>query len=123
MEAVDQVHLNFNPATLAVLNGPVGLIMFGVAPDIRVDDFKRVVRDPRGPLLGLAAQFLLLPAMTFLLVLIIKPLPSRSTMPWVWRSAIGRVGASVATATTPARFRGEVTRGTVPCFEGLFLLG
>ncbi len=50
--------------------------MFGVALDIRVDDFKRVIRDPRGPLIGLAAQFLLLPAMTFLLVLVIKPLPS-----------------------------------------------
>jgi len=62
MEAVDQVHLNFNPATLTVLNILIGLIMFGVALDIRVDDFKRVVRDPRGPLIGLGAQFLLLPA-------------------------------------------------------------
>ncbi len=76
MDAIDQVRLNFNPATLAVLNALIGLIMFGVALDIRVEDFKRVVRDPRGPLIGLGAQFLLLPAMTFVLVLIIKPLPS-----------------------------------------------
>ena len=76
MDAVDQVQLNFNPATLAVLNVLIGLIMFGVALDVRIDDFKRVVRDPRGPLIGLGAQFLLLPAMTFLLVLLIKPLPS-----------------------------------------------
>ncbi len=76
MGPVDQVQLNFNPATLALLNILIGLIMFGVALDIRVDDFKRVIRDPRGPLIGLAAQFLLLPAMTFLLVLVIKPLPS-----------------------------------------------
>ena len=76
MEAVDQVQLNFNPATLTVLNILIGLIMFGVALDIRVDDFKRVLRDPRGPLIGLGAQFLLLPAMTFALVSIIKPLPS-----------------------------------------------
>ena len=76
MEAVDQVQLNFNSATLAVLNVLIGLIMFGVALDIRVDDFRRVVRDPRGPLIGLGAQFLLLPAMTFVLVLIIEPLPS-----------------------------------------------
>ena len=54
----------------------IGLIMFGVALDIRVDDFKRVARDPRGPLIGLAAQFLLLPAMTFVLVLVLEPLPS-----------------------------------------------
>jgi len=76
MNTVDQVQLNFNPATLTLLNILIGLIMFGVALDIRVDDFRRVVRDPRGPLIGLAAQFLLLPAMTFVLVLIIKPLPS-----------------------------------------------
>jgi len=36
MDAVDQVQLNFNPATLAVLNILIGLIMFGVALDIRV---------------------------------------------------------------------------------------
>jgi len=76
MDAVDQVHLNFNPATLTVLNILIGLIMFGVALDIRVDDFKRIVRDPRGPLVGLGAQFLLLPAMTYLLVLVVQPVPS-----------------------------------------------
>jgi BASS family bile acid:Na+ symporter len=76
MNAVDQVQLNFNPATLAALNVLIGLIMFGVALDIRVDDFKRVVRDPRGPMIGLAAQFILLPAMTYVLVGIIDPLPS-----------------------------------------------
>ncbi|MGB5702900.1 MAG: bile acid:sodium symporter family protein [Polyangiales bacterium] len=76
MEAVDQVQLNFDPATLTLLNVLIGLIMFGVALDIRAEDFKRVVRDPRGPLIGLGAQFILLPAMTFVLVLIIEPLPS-----------------------------------------------
>ena len=76
MNAVDQVQLNFNPATLAALNVLIGLIMFGVALDIRVDDFKRVVRDPRGPMIGLTAQFILLPAMTYVLVGIIDPLPS-----------------------------------------------
>jgi BASS family bile acid:Na+ symporter len=76
MGTVDQVQLNFDPATLSLLNALIGLIMFGVALDIRIDDFKRVVRDPRGPLIGLAAQFVLLPAMTFVLVGILEPLPS-----------------------------------------------
>ena len=76
MEGVDQVQLNFNPATLTLLNVLIGLIMFGVALDIRVEDFRRVLRDPRGPLIGLGAQFLLLPALTFVLVLILDPLPS-----------------------------------------------
>jgi len=76
MNAVDQVQLNFSPGTLALLNVLIGLIMFGVALDIRVADFKRVVTDPRGPLIGLVAQFVLLPAMTYVLVGIIDPLPS-----------------------------------------------
>lgn len=76
MNAVDQVQLNFNAATLTVLNVLIGLIMFGVALDIRVEDFKRLARDPRGPLIGLGAQFLLLPAFTFALIQLIDPLPS-----------------------------------------------
>lgn len=76
METIDQVQLNFSPATLTLLNVLIGLIMFGVALDIRTEDFRRVVRDPRGPLIGLGAQFLLLPAFTFLLIQVIDPLPS-----------------------------------------------
>lgn len=76
MEGIDQVQLNFNPTTLNILNALIGLIMFGVALDIRTEDFRRVIRDPRGPLIGLGAQFLLLPAFTFLLIQIIDPVPS-----------------------------------------------
>ncbi len=32
MAAVDQVRLNFNPQGLFVINGAIGLMMFGVAP-------------------------------------------------------------------------------------------
>lgn len=76
MTPIDQVQLNFNESSLLLLNVLIGLIMFGVALDIRVDDFRRVVRDPRGPLIGLGAQFLLLPAFTFLLIGIVDPAPS-----------------------------------------------
>jgi len=73
---LDQVELNFNETTLTLLNILIGLIMFGVALDIRLEDFRRVARDPRGPIIGLGAQFLLLPAFTFLLTRIINPAPS-----------------------------------------------
>ncbi len=76
MEPIDEVMLNFNPTTLTLLNVLIGLIMFGVALDIRVEDFRRILRDPRGPVIGLVAQFLLLPAITFLLVQVLDPLPS-----------------------------------------------
>ena len=76
MTPLDQVELNFNETTLTLLNIIIGLIMFGVALNIRLDDFRRVARDPRGPIIGLGAQFLLLPAFTFLLTRIIDPAPS-----------------------------------------------
>ncbi len=76
MAAVDQVRLNFNPQGLLVINAAVGLMMFGVALDLRPADFKRVIVMPRAIGIGLAAQFILLPAFTFLLTLLIKPHPS-----------------------------------------------
>ena len=76
MNEMDLVRLNFNPQSLWALNFIIGLVMFGVALDLRVADFKAVLTSPKPVLIGLAGQFLLLPAFTFLLVLAIKPSPS-----------------------------------------------
>ena len=73
---LDQVRLNFNPTGIAIINEAIGLMMLGVALDLKLEDFKRIITNPKAPLIGLVAQFLLLPAFTFLLVLIIKPYPS-----------------------------------------------
>lgn len=74
--AVDQIRLSFDSGSLILLNVILGVLMLGVALDIRVADFVRIVRDPRGPLIGLVAQFLLLPAATFGLTLLLDPVPS-----------------------------------------------
>jgi BASS family bile acid:Na+ symporter len=74
--SIDQVRLNFNPAGIAVINAAIGLMMLGVALELSLDDFKRIITAPKAPLIGLAAQFILLPVFTFLLVLLIKPRPS-----------------------------------------------
>jgi BASS family bile acid:Na+ symporter len=47
-----------------------------VALDLKLEDFKRVVVSPKAPTIGMMAQFILLPAFTFLLTLIIRPHPS-----------------------------------------------
>ncbi len=73
---IDQVQLNFNPTGIMIINGAIGLMMLGVALELKFDDFKRIVAAPKAPAIGLFAQFLLLPAFTFLLTLIIKPYPS-----------------------------------------------
>ena len=59
--------MHFNPAALIVLNAILACMMFGVALSLKVDDFARIARDPRAPLVGLLAQFLLLPAATCLM--------------------------------------------------------
>jgi len=74
--AIDQVQLNFNPTGIMIINGAIGLMMLGVALELKLDDFKRIITSPKAPAIGLFAQFLLLPAFTFLLTLILKPYPS-----------------------------------------------
>jgi len=74
--AIDQIRLNFNPQGLFIINAAIGLMMFGVALDLKLEDFKRIVISPKAPGIGLGAQFVLLPAFTFLLTLILRPQPS-----------------------------------------------
>ncbi|MCJ7682823.1 MAG: bile acid:sodium symporter family protein [Desulfobacteraceae bacterium] len=73
---VDQVRLNFNPQGLLIINIAIGLMMFGVALDLKLEDFKRIIISPKAPGIGLVAQFIFLPALTFLLTLILRPQPS-----------------------------------------------
>lgn len=67
MLPVDEIRLNFNPASLALLNAVLGFLMFGIALDTRVDDFRRVLRMPLAISVGVAAQFIVLPAVTYVL--------------------------------------------------------
>lgn len=73
---MDEVVLNFDPTAQMVLNLVLAFIMLGVALDLRISDFNRLVRAPKPVLLGMVAQYLFLPAATFLLVLVIQPRPS-----------------------------------------------
>jgi BASS family bile acid:Na+ symporter len=74
--SIDSLQINFNAETLWFLNFALAFVMFGIALDISVADFKRLLKDPKPILVGVFSQFLILPALTFLLVLIMKPIPS-----------------------------------------------
>lgn len=63
---MDQVNIAFDPSSLLLINLIVALMMFGVSLDLRAEDFTRVLREPKAPVIGLVAQFLLLPALTCL---------------------------------------------------------
>jgi BASS family bile acid:Na+ symporter len=76
MTPIDQIRLDFDPGSLTLLNVILGLVVFGISLDLSVDDFRRVLRRPRGVAVGLVTQLLLLPAMTFGLILLFEPPPS-----------------------------------------------
>ena len=75
-QELDSIRLNFDSESLFFLNLTLAVIMFGVALNIRIDDFLRVLKNPKSVVVGFLSQFILLPAVTFLLVLLIKPIPS-----------------------------------------------
>ena len=72
LEALDQIRLNFSPAALHSLNIAIAVVMFGVALEIKLDHFKALVRNPKSPLIGVFSQFIVLPFLTFLLVIVLK---------------------------------------------------
>jgi bile acid:Na+ symporter, BASS family len=74
--SVDDVQLEFDPSSLLLLNVILGLIMFGVALDVRLPELRGVLRQPLAPGIGLLTQFLVLPALTFALTRVLDPAPS-----------------------------------------------
>ena len=76
MAPIDQVQLHFNPQTLQFLNAVLGLVMFGVALDLKIEDFRSALKTPKALALGLFGHHVLFPAMTYVLVWILQPQPS-----------------------------------------------
>lgn len=67
---VDSMVLHFDENQLRLLNYCMGFMMFGVALDLSIRDFKRVFLNPRSTLIGMTSQLILLPLFTFILVLL-----------------------------------------------------
>lgn len=76
MQELDHVVINFDNKGLWILNIALAVIMFGVALNISINDFKQLIKQPKPVLVGMLSQFILLPAFTYLLVILINPRPS-----------------------------------------------
>lgn len=76
MEQLDSVIINFDSNGLWVLNIALAVVMFGVALGISTTDFKSLFKQPKLVLVGVLSQFILLPLLTFLIIILIKPHPS-----------------------------------------------
>jgi BASS family bile acid:Na+ symporter len=73
---LDDIRLSFSENSLFILNLALAFVMFGVALELKIDKFKHVLTKPKPIILGVLSQFVILPLLTLLLVLIINPSPS-----------------------------------------------
>ena len=72
LEALDHIRLNFSPASLHMLNIAIAVVMFGVALEIKIQHFKDIFYAPKPAIIGFVSQFLVLPILTFLLIVVLK---------------------------------------------------
>lgn len=104
MEGIDAVELNFNQDNIFMLNISLGLIMFGVALNLTIDDFRRLLTNPKAALIGVFSQFIVLPFLTFLLVLVLQPIPS---------IALGMIMVAACPGGNISNFMSVTARGNV----------
>ena len=69
---LDGFTLNFNATGLMIMNITIAFIMFGVALGIKRENFQNIVKDPKPVITGIISQFVLMPAMTFLIVIVAR---------------------------------------------------
>ncbi|MDF1710445.1 MAG: bile acid:sodium symporter family protein [Paracoccaceae bacterium] len=73
---IDEAVLDFSAGSLVLLNGILAVVMFSIAIDLAPRDFRVLARAPKPLIVGLVSQFVVLPVLTFLLVLAVRPQPS-----------------------------------------------
>lgn len=76
LENIDHIKLNFSEGGLLFMNIALAFIMFGVALDIKKKHFQDLVKNPKPALVGIFSQVVVLPGLTFLLILVLNPPPS-----------------------------------------------
>ncbi|MCL2028005.1 MAG: bile acid:sodium symporter family protein [Bacteroidales bacterium] len=72
LQSLDTIRINFSAGGMHAVNIVLAFVMFGVALGLRAEMFKEVWRHPKSALVGMFAQHLLLPALTFLLVVLLN---------------------------------------------------
>jgi len=72
LRLLDDIRLNFSQGGLLVLNITLAFIMFGVALEIKPENFKTILKAPKSAIVGIFSQFLFLPLITFLLTVLLN---------------------------------------------------
>lgn len=70
---IDEAVLEFSAGSLTLLNAILAVVMFSIAIDLTPKDFKALAKAPKPLVVGLCSQFVVLPVLTFLMVLVVQP--------------------------------------------------
>ena len=104
LEKLDWIRLNFSDGSLLFMYITIAFVMFGVALGIKLSAFKELMKNLKLVLIGWSSQFILLPALTFLLVLIIRPSPS---------VAMGMILVAACPGGNVSNFMSSLAKGNV----------
>ncbi len=100
----EPVSIQFTPGSLVALNICLALIMFGVALNVKVSHFKGLLSQKKAVITGLLSQFVLLPALTALLVIFI---------PMSKEMALGMILVAACPGGNVSNFYSMIARGNV----------
>lgn len=73
LESLNSVQINFGEGGMFIVNIILAFVMFGVALGIKPQTFKEIFKKPKSIILGVLTQWIGLPAITFLIALILSP--------------------------------------------------
>lgn len=106
LKLLDEIRLNFSEEGILILNITLSFIMFGVALGIKTQHFKDVFLNPRLPIIGVLSQFVVLPLITFIFVLLASPFITPSI-------AMGMILVAACPGGNISNFMSALAKGNV----------
>ena len=73
LQYLDALNINLGAGEMFIVNIILAFVMFGVALGIKPQTFKDVFRNPKSVILGVSLQWVALPAVTFLVAILLNP--------------------------------------------------
>ncbi len=70
--SIDAIKVNMNAGGMNIINIVLAFVMFGVALDIKPRTFLDILQNPKSIILGIICQLVLLPALTFLMTILLN---------------------------------------------------
>jgi BASS family bile acid:Na+ symporter len=73
LQSLNSINVSFSDETILALSISCAIVLYGVALSVRPNIFKSLFLYPRSAMIGLIAQIVVFPALTFLLAVILNP--------------------------------------------------